>query len=81
MSMELTDIVTSAVFFLRTNAAEEFKIIYSVVEKKCESFGIIISILRLAISRTNRFSISTESSEVYFMILIIVYFWIISASS
>ncbi|XP_008180518.1 52 kDa repressor of the inhibitor of the protein kinase-like [Acyrthosiphon pisum] len=74
ISMELADNVMSAVCLLRTNAAEEFKIIYSDVEKKCESLGIMISIPRLAINQTNRLNISTESPEDYFRILIFVPF-------
>jgi len=74
ISMELADNVMSAVCSLRTNAAEEFKIIYSDVEKKCESLGIIISVPRLAINRTNRLNISTESPEDYFRILIFIPF-------
>lgn len=74
ISMELADNVMSAVCSLRTNAAEEFKIIYGDVEKKCESLGIIISIPRLAINRTNRLNISIESPEDYFRILIFIPF-------
>lgn len=74
ISMELADNVMSAVGSLRTNAAEEFKTIYTDVEKKCESLGITISIPRLSISRTNRISIPTESPEVYYRILIFIPF-------
>lgn len=72
--MELADNVMSAVCSLRTSAVEEFKTIYTDVEKKCESLGIIISIPRLAIDRTNCLSISTESPEIYFRISIFTSF-------
>lgn len=59
--VELADNVISAVGLLRTNAAEEFKKIYTDVEKKCESLGTTISIPRLAVNQTNRFNVSSES--------------------
>lgn len=43
ISMELANNVTSTVGSLRTaNALEEFKKIYTDVEKKCKSLGITI---------------------------------------
>jgi len=44
------------------------------LKKKCESLGIIISIPRLSINRTNPLNISTESPEDYFRILIFIPF-------
>ncbi|XP_050064205.1 zinc finger MYM-type protein 1-like [Aphis gossypii] len=73
-AIALAEDVSQTVMELRRKAEEDFKEIYTEVNRKCETLGVAITIPRLTKNQQHRSNFSTNSSEEYFRLSIYIPF-------